>query len=106
MVWYSHFFQRHKYRSLEQLEAQLYIHAPTETLSLTKEVKIYNGEKAVSLTSGAGKSGKQTLKEWKSVQFSRSVMSDYLQPYELQHARSPCSSPTPGVHSDSCPSSP
>ena len=33
-----------------------------------------------------------------SVQFSRSVMSDSLQPHELQHTRPPCSSPTPGVH--------
>ena len=40
-----------------------------------------------------------------SVQFSRSVVSDSLQPHESQHARPPCPSPTPGVHSDSCPSS-
>ena len=40
-----------------------------------------------------------------SVQFSRSVMSDSLQPHELQHARPPCPLPTPGVHSNSCPSS-
>ena len=40
-----------------------------------------------------------------SVQFSRSVMSDSLQPHELQHARPPCPSLTPGVHSDSRPSS-
>ena len=39
------------------------------------------------------------------VQFSRSVVSDSLQPRESQHARPPCPSPTPGVHSDSCPSS-
>ena len=32
-------------------------------------------------------------------------MSDSLRPQELQHARPPCPSPTPGVHSDSCPSS-
>ena len=32
-------------------------------------------------------------------------MSDSSQPHELQHARPPCPSPTPGVHSDSCPSS-
>ena len=38
-----------------------------------------------------------------SVQFSRSVMSDSLRPHELQHARPPCLSPTPGVHSNSCP---
>ena len=39
-----------------------------------------------------------------SVQYS-SVVSDSLWPHESQHARPPCSSPTPGVHSDSCPSS-
>ena len=38
-----------------------------------------------------------------SVQFSHSVMSDSLRPHELQHARPPCPSPTPGVHSNSCP---
>ena len=36
-----------------------------------------------------------------SVQFSRSVVSDSLRPHESQHARSPCPSPTPGVHPDS-----
>ena len=40
-----------------------------------------------------------------SVQFSHSVMSDSLWPYELQHARPPCPSQTPGVHPNSCPSS-
>ena len=40
-----------------------------------------------------------------SVQFSRSVVSDSLQPHELQDARPSCPSPTPRVHSDSCPSS-
>ena len=34
-----------------------------------------------------------------SVQFSRSVMSNSLQPHELQHARPPCPSPTPRVYS-------
>ena len=38
-----------------------------------------------------------------SVQFSRSVVSDSSRPHELQHARPPCPSPTPGVHSNSCP---
>ena len=40
-----------------------------------------------------------------SVQFSRSVMSNSLQPHESQHARPPCPSPTPRVYSNSCPSS-
>ena len=41
-----------------------------------------------------------------SVRFSRSVVSDSLRPHELQHTRPPCPSPSPGVHSNSCPSSP
>ena len=38
-----------------------------------------------------------------SVQFSRPVMSNSLQPHELQHARPSCPSPTPGVHANPCP---
>ena len=38
-------------------------------------------------------------------QFSRSVVSDCSWPHESQHARPPCPSPTPGIHSDSRPSS-
>ena len=34
------------------------------TLSLTKEAKIYNGEKTISLTSGPGKTGQSPVKEW------------------------------------------
>ena len=40
-----------------------------------------------------------------SVQVSRSVMSNSLQPHELQHARPPCLSPTSRVHPNPCPSS-
>ena len=40
-----------------------------------------------------------------SDQISHSVVSDSLRPHESQHARPPCPSPTPGVHSDSHPSS-
>ena len=43
--------------------------------------------------------------QFSSVQFSRSVVSDSLRPHESQHARPPCPSPSPGVHSDSRPSS-
>ena len=35
--------------------------------------------------------------------FSRSVVSNSLQPHGLQHARPPCLSPTPGVYSNLCP---
>ena len=58
-----------------------------------KRVIIFKGEKVNS---------SQTMYYWV---FSRSVVSDSLRPHELQHARPPCPSPTPGVHSDSRPSS-
>ena len=47
----------------------------------------------------------EKIKFGHTVQFNRSVMSDSLRPHESQHARTPCPSPTPRVHSDSCPSS-
>ena len=55
------------------------------------------------------KLGKEYVKavycQFSSVQFSCSVVSDSLRLQEPQHARPPCPSPTPGVHSDSRPSS-
>ena len=36
-----------------------------DTLSLTKEARIYNGVKTISLTSGAGKTGQSTVKKKK-----------------------------------------
>ena len=38
-----------------------------------------------------------------SFQFSHSVVSNSLWPYELQHASPPCPSPTPGNYPNSCP---
>ena len=46
-----------------------------------------------------------TVVQFSIVEFSRSVVSDSLPPHESQHTRPPCPSPTPGVHSDSRPSS-
>ena len=40
------------------------IHAPMDTLSLTKQARIYNGLKTISLKSGAWKTGKPLVKEW------------------------------------------
>ena len=51
------------------------------------------------------------LRQWtqrskKELQFSSVAQScPTLPPHELQHARPPCPSPTPGVYSNSCPSS-
>ena len=39
---------------------------------------------------------------FRSVQFSHSVMSDSLRLHEPHHARPPCPSPTPGVHTNPC----
>ena len=39
--------------------------------------------------------------QFSSVQFSRSVVSDSMRPHESQHARPPCPSPSPRVHSNS-----
>ena len=53
--------------------------------------------------------GNSVSQKWKwkllrsSDHISHSVVSDSLRPHELQHTRPPCPSPTPGVHSDSCP---
>ena len=41
--------------------------------------------------------------QFRSAQFSHSVVSDSLRPHESQHARPPCPSPTPGVDSNSRP---
>ena len=45
------------------------------------------------------------MSQIRSDQISRPVVSGSLRPHELQHARPPCPSPTPGVHPDSRPSS-
>ena len=72
-------------------------------------------ELKVLIRSGVQLKWNTNSKEWKkiyilevvisSVQFSRSVVSNSLRPHESQHSRPPCPSPTPGVHSDSRPSS-
>ena len=45
------------------------------------------------------------IDQWTSVQFSRSVLSNSLQPHRLQHTMLPCPSLTFGIYSNSCPSS-
>ena len=47
----------------------------------------------------------QLIFSFSSVQSSHSVVSDSLRPHELQHARPPCPSSTPGVYPNPCPSS-
>ena len=75
-----------------------------ELKSLLMEVK--EGSEKVGLKLNIQKTKIMTSGSISSVRFSRSVMSDSLQPHESQHARPPCPSPTPGLHSDSRPLSP
>ena len=50
--------------------------------------------------------GTQELESISSVQFSSvAQLCPTLRPHESEHARPPCPSPTPGVYSNSCPSS-
>ena len=55
--------QRQKYRSMEQNTKPKIENTHMDSLSLTKEARIYNGEKTTSLTSGAGKTGQPLVKE-------------------------------------------
>ena len=64
--------------------------------SLTKITLIKSSEPSVYF------GGRFLTMYFSSVQ---SVVSDSLRPHESQHARPPCPSATPGVHSDSRPSS-
>ena len=56
----------------------------------------------VSLQAGVEK---RHIHQFVRAQFSLSVVSESLQPHKSQHARPSCSSPTPGVHLNSCPMS-
>ena len=55
--------QRQKYRSMEQNKKHRDKSTHLWTLSSTMEARIYNGEKTISLTSGAGKIGQPLVKD-------------------------------------------
>ena len=49
------------------------------------------------------KTQSKMFSRFSSVQFSHSVVSNFLRPHEPQHARPPCPSPTPRVYPNPCP---
>ena len=68
----------------------------------TYKLKV-RGWKNIFLANGKQKKAGVEILISDKVQFSRAVVSDFLQPHESQHARPLCPSLTPGVHSDSRP---
>ena len=78
-----------------------------EKNAIIRSMAAYDTAETFTICFTINKSSKATPMELLlgSVQFSRSVVSDSLRPHESQRARPPCPSPTPGVHSDSRPSS-
>ena len=74
-----------------------------ELMSILMKVKEESENPGLKLNIQKTKIIASVLIQFSSVQFSRSVVSDSSKPYELQHARPPCPSPTPGVHLDSRP---
>ena len=80
---------------------------PVHPWSSLEVFDVMGGKSLVRLLLTARTKGvASALSLWPSIrsdQISRSVVSNSLRPYESQHARPPCPSPTPGVHPDSHP---
>ena len=74
-------------------------HGPTKTGGYTQSIHGISVEHlAIVPKGGLCPWALQGTFNIRSDQISRSVVSDFLQPHESQHARPPCPSPIPGVH--------
>ena len=88
---------------VKQANALLFLCSPQSRVVQSKIIKL-KPDHSLPLQGSSNKSSSPL--GWLrccSVQFSRSVMSDSLRPYGLQHARLPCPSPTHWACSNSCP---
>ena len=72
---------------------------------LTGVISVWKISPGIHFQITPGKHPSKVSARIRSVQFSRSVMSDSLRPHESQHARPSCPSPTPRIYSNTCPSS-
>ena len=91
-MWYMH---TEYYLAMKKKEIKLFAVAWVDPMAL--EIVI------LSEVSQIEEDKYQIISLISSVQFSRSVVSNSLRPHEFQHARPPCPSPSPRVHSNSHP---
>ena len=82
-----------------------YLFALLSTSSMSTNSLVYSRHKSRWLAYSRLSLNLYPMNVFSSVQFSGSVVSNSLRPHESQHSRPSCPSPTPRVHSDSCPSS-
>ena len=86
-----------------KLKLQYFGHLMRRVDSLEKTLMLGGIGDDFPIQRGIGKTSTALSSGFSSVQFSHSVVSDSSRPHESQHAMPPCPSPTPGVHSNSCP---
>ena len=87
------------------LESSLWVIQPSISYDVTLHVSWISRVTMYSLDIFLSSSLQSSSILCNLVQFSHSVLSDSLWLHESQHARPPCPSPAPRVHSNSCPSS-
>ena len=106
MVWNTVFKETSKMRKDGNLALSLNCISQSSSNKLTEDRESSTNDDLGGDIGVVGEVEGMTILLFSSVQFSHSVMSYSLRPHEPQHARPPCPSPTPRVHSDSHPSSP
>ena len=102
--------QRHKTVEMEKTEKRFHANSSQKTVKMATLVLDKNKTNVTRNKKGnyiliKGSIQQEDITPIRPDQINRSVVSDSLRPHESQHARPPCPSQTPGVHSDSRPSS-
>ena len=102
MVWNTVFKETSKMRKDGNLALSLNCISQGSSNKLTEDRESSTNDDLGGDIGVVGEVEGMTILLFSSVQFSHSVMSYSLRPHEPQHARPPCPSPTPRVHSKSC----